>query len=45
MQDEVYNGVLCPDREFKDLSRLWTESVLSRTETLVKNITRTRQVL
>lgn len=45
MQAEVYNGNLFPDREFKDLPRLWMKSVVSRTETLMKNITRTHQVL
>lgn len=45
MEAEVYNGILFSDREFKDLPRLWTKSVVSRTETLVKNITRTHQVL
>jgi len=45
MQAEVRNRVLFPDRKFKDLPRLWTKSVVPRTETLVKNITRTHQVL
>lgn len=45
MQAEVYNRVLFPNREFKDLPRLWTKSVVPRTETLVKDITRTRLVL
>lgn len=45
MQAEVYNGNLFPDREFKDLPTLWTKSVGPRTKTLVKNITRTHQVL
>lgn len=44
-QADIYNGNLFPDREFKDLPKLWTESVVSRTETLVKNITRTHPVL
>lgn len=45
MQTEVYNGNLFPDRELKDLPRLWMKSVVPRTETSMKNITRTHQVL
>lgn len=45
MQAEVYNGNLFPVREFKDLPTLWTKLVVPRTKTLVKNITRTHQVL
>lgn len=45
MEAEVCHGIVFSDGEFKDLPRLWTKSVVSRTETLGKNITRTHQVL
>lgn len=45
MQAEVYNGNLFPVRQFKDLPTLWTKSEIPRTETLVKNNTKTHPFL